>query len=299
MKFEIPAFDEVVVALSGGADSVALLHYLVKNSNIKIHAVHINHNIQEHSCSWVSFCKNMCISLGVEFTAINLHLDKKTENEARNKRYEALKSFGLPIFTGHHADDQTETFFLKIMRGAGVSGLKCMKQIAQHNDYTIVRPMLEVHKIDIINYCYDNGLEFVKDPSNEANYYDRNYFRNEVLTKIDIRFPAFRKALSKSIKNMQDADECLRDLADLDLISVMDNESISIELIREKNMSEARIRNMLVYYMQTHNLTLNCEELVAFSKKILTISYDGRLELIGRGKTIKKLKQTGKRLFLY
>lgn len=299
MNFDIPNLEEAVVALSGGADSVSLLHYLVANSNIKIHAVHVNHNIQEVSHAWVNFCRNLCHELAVEFTAIELPAGNKTENEARVARYAALKSFGLPVLTGHHADDQAETFFLKVLRGSGISGLKGMKTVSAIGDLTIVRPMLKINKIDIVNYCYDHNLDYVTDPSNTQSVYDRNYFRNEILSRIDVRFPSFKKALSKSISNLRDADECLQDLAEMDLSAVMTDSDISIKLIRERNMSEARIRNMLIYYMQKNNLTLNCEELLAFSKKILTISYDGKLEIVGRGEKIRKLKQTGKRLILH
>lgn len=298
MNIEIPDIESAVVALSGGADSVALLHYLVKNSTIKIHAVHVNHNIQEMSAQWAEFCAQLCSNLDVTYSVVNLTLDTKTENEARVRRYEALKSFGNNIITGHHSDDQVETFFLKVLRGGGITSLGGMKFRKQHSDFAVWRPLLNVNKIDIINYCHDNNLDYVVDPSNSTNEYDRNYFRNKILNDIDSRFPQFRKALLKSMSNIRDADNCLNDLAEIDLNNVMDDGVISIELIKKHNLSESRIRNMILYYMRNNGLTINCEELVAFSRKITTISYNGKIELLGKGKEQKKLKQHGKKLIL-
>lgn len=298
MKVNVPNIDTAVVALSGGADSIALLHYLVKNSKIKIHAVHVNHNFQEFSREWASFCSTFCQSLGVEFSVVELNLDKKTENEARKHRYDVLKSFGSNIITGHHGDDQVETFFLKILRGSGISGLGGMKFKTKMQNFTIYRPLLDNNKFDIINYCHDNVLDYVSDPSNDTSDYDRNYFRNEVLNMIDTRFPNFRKALLKSMFSLHDADNCLNDLAEIDLNNTMVDNAISIELIKNSNLSESRIRNMLLYFMKKNDLTVNCGELVAFSKKITNISYNGKIELIGRGQNIRKLKQHGKKLIL-
>jgi tRNA(Ile)-lysidine synthase len=176
--------------------------------------------------------------------------------------------------------------------------MRGMKTISEMNGLTLYRPLLEMTKTDIMNYCLDHDIPFVNDPSNDSNDYDRNALRNQILPFIEMRFSHFKKALLKTMGNILDADECLTDLAKMDLESVFEAESINIKKIRELGLSPARIRNMLIYFMNSKGLALNQTELVFFSEKLLTISYDGNLELVGRNGVIRKLKQRGKYLRL-
>lgn len=292
--------DEAVVAFSGGPDSVALLHYLKYNTDIAIKAIHVNHNLQTESHKWAKFCLDFCAEHNIPAHVYDVFIEGNTgiENKAREARYSALKRFGDKIITGHHGDDQIETLFLKMFRGSGIGGLKGMDPVSTNNGLTLYRPLLQSNKEEILDYCDKHGLSYIIDPSNNQSEFDRNIVRNKIIPAITEDFPSAKVAIHRSIAALSDADKCLRDLAQIDLESVSEGGKISIKLIREKNMSPERIRNMLIYFLKNNSLTTNVNHLNFFSEKILTISYDGNLELLGSGVSKRKLKQRGKYLSL-
>ena len=298
---DILNMDRAIVAFSGGPDSIALLHYLKYNTDIDIFAIHINHNLQADSIKWAKFCLDFCREHNIKCQVYDVYIEGTTgiENKAREMRYEAFGKFGIDdLITGHHGDDQIETLFLKLLRGAGISGVKAMEPISTNFGLTIHRPLLSSNKDEILEYCKNNNLDYVIDPSNNKNDYDRNIIRNKVLPILTTNFPHFKSAVTKSISAFSDADKCLEDLAIIDLQSVLECDRISIKKIRSLELPEYRIKNMLIYFMKDNNLTLNVNDLNFFAHKIKTISYDSTIELIGRGDDRKKLQQKGKYLSL-
>ena len=123
-------FTQYTVALSGGVDSVVLLH-LAKRlhdefNHIELKAVHVNHGLSDNASDWQAFCENLCQSWNIPFEAseVSLHLSPRQSLEAvaRDARYQAIKSSMLPnscLLVGQHLDDQVETFFIRLKRGAG------------------------------------------------------------------------------------------------------------------------------------------------------------------------------------
>lgn len=290
-----------VVGFSGGADSTALLHYLKYNTNIKLTAVHVNHQLQPNSIEWEMHCRDFCKEHDISSATIKVVIegDSNVEEKARNKRFEVFKSFHTTdLFLGHHADDQNETFLLKMMRGSGVRGLKCMEEVSKNNELAIHRPLLNISKSDILAYCVQHNLSFVQDSSNESLDFDRNVIRNKVFPVIQEFFPNFSKAWGKSFAALQDANECLNDLAWADYVAVLDDGRISIAKIRKLNLSPARIRNMLQNHLNSLNFSTSFQELTTFSERVLSVGYDRNLELSLKGATKGKLRQKGKILEL-
>lgn len=203
--------DTVGVALSGGEDSVCLL-YLLKElclkKNFKVVAVNVEHGIRGSSSVKDSeFCVELCKKLGVALKsysvdALKYSAENKTtvEEGARFLRYscffDAVKSgFCNKIATAHHRDDDEETILLNLFRGATVSGLKGMDEVAY--DGVIIRPMLGVKKSDINDYIEKNGIAFVSDETNSDVNYTRNYIRRKVVPAVKERFPSFGNALKR------------------------------------------------------------------------------------------------------
>lgn len=121
----------IVVALSGGIDSVVLLHYLHNNFENKIRAAHCNHHLSVHCNEWDKFCSELCKSMDIEYISIDIFLDNASNLEeiARKKRYKSLSSVlqqNEILCTAHHMDDQAETILLQLLRGSGVAGLSSM-----------------------------------------------------------------------------------------------------------------------------------------------------------------------------
>ena len=142
---------KIVVALSGGIDSVVLLHFLNKHYPGNVRAVHINHNLSKHSDEWCSFCERICNSAKIEFKYISINIQNSSniEENARKKRYLSLKSelrVGEILCTAHHQEDQAETFLLQLFRGSGVAGLASMPKIKSIGDSELYRPFLNISK---------------------------------------------------------------------------------------------------------------------------------------------------------
>ena len=163
---------KIVVALSGGVDSVVLLHFLNTNYSGSVRAVHINHNLSEFSNDWKEFCENLCVIHNIEFKCIDLNIinSSNIEENARKCRYNSLKSditSSEILCTAHHQDDQAETLLLQLFRGSGVAGLASMPKCKKFGESFLYRPLLNVTKQQINDYASENHLEWVEDDSNK------------------------------------------------------------------------------------------------------------------------------------
>lgn len=179
-----------VVALSGGPDSVALLHYVRKRfKNVNVIAAHLDHEWRNDSGRDVEFCKQLCEKLGVTFKSqkastlkFKLKEDGSKESGARQQRRFFLEKladqFNVDgILLGHHQQDQLETFFIRLIRGTTTAGLCCMNE--QTGNY--IRPLLNTDKTEILDYLDQHLLSYVKDPTNDSDAFLRNRIRKEVL----------------------------------------------------------------------------------------------------------------------
>jgi tRNA(Ile)-lysidine synthase len=194
------------VALSGGVDSVALLHFLryTLQSSVPIIAIHVNHHLQAEANDWQDFCAHLCrrwdISLHV--ADIQMPAGGSVEANARRLRYEAIFSHLTTndvLLTAHHEDDQAETVLLQLLRGAGPKGLAAMpQQIENKAGVTHYRPFLTLTRSNIEDYAQCNQLEHIEDLSNDDITYDRNYLRQLVIPVLRQRWPSYAKTLARS-----------------------------------------------------------------------------------------------------
>jgi len=196
--------DRVLVALSGGPDSVALLHILTKirdNSDLTLYAVYINHNIRPREAQEEEqFCRDLCDGLGVDLKIIFEDIPararqagKGLEEAARDFRYATFERLTDEkkldrIALGHHLDDRVETVLFRIIRGSGLTGLKGMPITRGR----IIRPLFELTKSEIEQYLSREGLSFRVDESNRDDGFKRNFIRNQLL-------PLIRENLNESV----------------------------------------------------------------------------------------------------
>ncbi|MGI9534024.1 MAG: tRNA lysidine(34) synthetase TilS [Thermodesulfobacteriota bacterium] len=200
--------DKVIVALSGGSDSVGLLHLLIslKGLNIKLIAAHFNHKLRgDESERDVIFVKKIVKKFGVEFEygeAEAGDYDIKgvsPEDAARRLRYKFLngvlkKCKAHKIATAHTLDDQAETVIMRIIRGSGSHGLSGIPPV---NDY-IIRPIIEIQKQEIREYLKLNKISWIEDSSNSSTQYQRNKIRLELFPLLDEINPGINQVLSRS-----------------------------------------------------------------------------------------------------
>jgi len=203
-----PRFKRVLVALSGGVDSVVLLSIfqrLTKASPFEVLAVNIHHGPGELEL-WRSetqeFCKQFCQNLGIKMIPSESSIQELNSEEAlRDFRYQELRRIKEElqcdfILTAHHADDLLETRFMRIMRGTGPLGLEALSKI----DGDLWRPLLEVSKHEILQYASENQLKFVEDPSNKSIDPMRNWLRHELFPMMEVRQAGVLQNMARSFQ---------------------------------------------------------------------------------------------------
>jgi len=261
-------FENYFVAYSGGLDSTVLLHAM-HEAKLPIHAVHVNHHLQQDSDTWQQHCEDFCKSLSVPLTVQHAQLTKQPqeslEDIARVARYELLEEMlgtNSAIVTAHHQDDLAETILLQLLRGAGPAGLAAMPEFKKLSTGIHLRPLLAYSRTELQTYASSQGLRWVEDPSNELNDFDRNYVRNEIMPKLLERWPATQKTLSRSAKLQADTLKCLNDLAEIDIQASRTDQSQKLDVIPLQKLSCERLSNVLRFWIR-------CSDLRVPSKKVL------------------------------
>ncbi len=183
--------DNIVVGVSGGPDSMALLSILIdikEKYNIKIICAHINHTRRKESdqekINLEKYCKENNIIF--EYLRIEDWGDDNFHNEARMARYnffeELIEKYNAKyLMTAHHADDLMETILMRIVRGSTLKGYSGFSKIMHKNNYTIVRPLITKTKFELLKYLEENNISYAVDESNNEDHYTRNRYRHVVL----------------------------------------------------------------------------------------------------------------------
>lgn len=222
---------KIIVGVSGGADSVALLSVLNeirKNLGFNLIAVHINHNLRgDEAKRDEQFVQGLCKQLNVECITKNVDVIAFTnkhkmtvEQGARELRYlsfkEVLKERDFyTIAVAHNANDQAETVLMHLFRGAGVSGIEGMR----FKNGNIIRPLLNITKNEILKYLEDKKLDYVVDSSNLENKYTRNSIRNEIMPKIEELYPIASQNICAFAEKMSGIKEFIESKIDYGMIT--------------------------------------------------------------------------------
>ncbi len=229
-----PAGSVIGVACSGGADSMALLHFLNANReklDIEILALHIDHNTRANDLHDALFVENYCRQNRIRFHKFKVEarvLAKRKgytlEEACREARYgvfEGLKKRGIVdrIALAHHQSDQAETVLLHILRGSGLGGATGMELV---RDDFYVRPFLEVPKQEILSYVYQNEIPYVEDETNEDTSFSRNFLRHKILPELRKVWGKVDESLCSFGKICKEDDQTIRALMNFDAVQYMD-----------------------------------------------------------------------------
>jgi len=222
--------ERVLVGVSGGADSVALLaalHRLGPSLGVTLSAAHFNHGTRAaESDRDESFVRRLCEASGIALLTGSMGTEKRgaglsVEDFLRRKRYaffeSARRQAGADrIALGHHRGDQAETVLMHIIRGSGVSGLAGIPPVRDGG--RIIRPLIDCSPGEIIEYCRQEGLSFVTDSSNADERFLRNRIRRVLLPDLEKRFnPAIVDSLCRLADVVRQEDDCMREEARLAL----------------------------------------------------------------------------------
>lgn len=223
------------LALSGGCDSIALLHCVVRAHRRlqrqhphrvwpSLHAVHINHQLQSAADEFEHLCRTTCdawdVALHVECVSIDLQKGGGLESLAREARYAIFEQYlqcDDVLWMAHHANDQAETVLLRAMRGSGVAGMAGIPSQRSLGKGLLMRPLLAYTRCEIECYARCHALRWCDDPSNASRQYDRNYLRHDILPRLSDRWPQAVTALGQVATHANDAHELLNVMADRQL----------------------------------------------------------------------------------
>ena len=213
--------DKILIAFSGGPDSVFLfylLNYLKSEYNLELALMYVNHNLRSDVDNDLNFVKDFSkkndVKLYIESVDVNSRskkMKKSIELAARELRYEALekvfqKEGFTKIATGHNLDDNVETFIFRLLRGTSIRGLKGIPRVREN----IIRPILQFEKKIIVNFLEELNQKFIIDYTNNEIDYTRNFIRNEVFPKFIQINPRFKDKINNLILEINDRDENVR-----------------------------------------------------------------------------------------
>ncbi len=268
----LPADSSILIGLSGGVDSVVLLHLLHRlapNYFWQLSALHVHHGISPNADDWVTFCASLCASLNIPLHIEHVDIAPLRANgieaAARKLRHAAFAAQPADfIALAHHSDDQVETLFLQLLRGAGVRGASAMPVLSPSAEFRtdmsklpllsahvgthqVVRPLLHSTRQEILDYAAAHELQWIEDESNADDSYPRNFLRHRLLPLLDEKFPAYRETLTRSTQHFAEAGELLDDLARLDAAESISGDTLSVSLLQ--GLTLARAKNLLRYFL--------------------------------------------------
>ena len=281
------------VALSGGADSTALLVACATRWPGRVHAVHVHHGLQAAADGFETHCVALCERLQVPLVVQRVHaahaVGESPEDAARQARYRALaevlqSNWGgqiKHIALAQHADDQVETLLLALSRGAGLPGLACMPAVAERLGVTYHRPWLDVPGAVLREALQAAGEAWVEDPTNTNTRYTRNRIRAELLPVIEQAFPSFRQTFARSAAHAAQAQHLLQEMAAQDLQQLGNPPAIKAL----QALSEARQSNVLRHWLALEHSQASAAQLQALLVQVKACTTRGHhIDIkVGRG----------------
>ena len=277
------------VALSGGADSSALLAGCAQRWPGQVIALHVNHGLQAAAPQFEAACQNLCRSLNVPLRVARVHAGhapgQSPEDAARIARYTALASLAGDVTSaGHiphialaqHADDQVETLLLALSRGAGPAGLAAMPDHWERMDLHWHRPLLTVAAADIRDWLRERSISWVEDPTNADPSFTRNRIRAELLPPLEACFPHFRETFARAAQHSAAASALLDELAEIDVLLVLDPATDTPQINALQALRPPRQANALRYWLKTRFATTpNTAQLQALLNQIAACTTRG------------------------
>jgi tRNA(Ile)-lysidine synthase len=282
--------EKLLIAVSGGPDSLALLHGLWRLAGRygwQLYVVHVNHQLRgQESEEDAAFVAQCCEKWQIPYEVEAIDLAKRREEEggnlqalARKMRYQVLADKARKwqikkIVLGHHADDQVETILMRLLRGTGISGLKGMEQVTPWRDFLLVRPMLTIPRNEIEQYCEAEHLHPRMDSSNFSTKYTRNRIRRHLLPILETYNPRVKEALLHLSEIVREEEKVW--------------EQMTIEAYQRIKMEEDE-RGIFVDHQQLQTLPVALQRRVV--KLILSClsrqeSYDISLEAVERVRSL-------------
>ena len=267
------------LAFSGGLDSQVLLHLVWRlreqahssdTSFPEIRSIHVDHQLQAASTAWADQCEQQCVAYNIPFTLKVVNVEGRrrgVEDLARVARYQAFEATlggGDLLLLAHHLDDQAETLLLRLLRGAGVTGLAAMPVRRALGAGELYRPLLSTSRAELEAYAVAQDLSWVDDPSNLDTHYRRNFLRQQVLPQLTRHWPDYRQSFGRAAALQAETAQLLHGYISQDLASLCAEDG-SLNLHKLAALPEIRQRAILRQFI------INRSDLALSSAQLGTI----------------------------
>jgi tRNA(Ile)-lysidine synthetase, N-terminal domain/tRNA(Ile)-lysidine synthetase, C-terminal domain len=256
---DLPEVQRVVLAVSGGVDSMVLLHSAqVAQLPQPLLVLHVNHQLSPRAPQWQALVADTCARSGIECRALVVEVNvagSGLEEAARQARYQTIENQLRPgdlVLMAHHRQDQLETFFLRLARGAGVRGLAGIAPLRAWGPARLGRPFLTLDRSTIEDYARSHGLVWVDDESNASDRFDRNFLRLNVLPALQQRWPDLPAQVSQATEHLRESDDLLREFAAMDLAQCQPRDErigISLDMGPLLSWPRSRRNNLLRHWL--------------------------------------------------
>ena len=253
----------LAVALSGGADSTALLVACAEKWPGQVEAWHVNHGLQTAAVDFESHCERLCARLQVPLQVMRVDASAGTgqspEDAARQVRYKAFSAMAQAesarlaiksVAIAQHANDQVETLLLALSRGAGLAGLSAMPSEWERDGLSYFRPLLQVGGQGIRDWLQARGIDFCEDPTNGDVRYTRNRIRSVVMPALKAAFPQMLDTFARSARHAAQGQALLTELAQQGWILVMREDGQPLIKALQR-LSSARQANVLRHWLRS------------------------------------------------
>ncbi len=294
----VPPAAPILVALSGGRDSVALFDALVATAAAAGHpltAVHVHHGLSRNADAWALFCTELCAAHQVPLDVCHVDIARlpqaSLEASARGARYAALTAAATKhriayVLLAHHRDDQAETVVLQLLRGAGPRGLSAMPPVLRDaGGVTWLRPLLDVARATIDRYAEAARLRFVEDESNRVLAHRRNAVRHQVMPALAAVFPRPAQTLARAARMQADAARLADDLAAIDAGARTADGSLDRAQLAALPLHRAA--NVLRWFLRQHRLPApSSARLDAMLRQLRHARDDARIRIVHAGRAV-------------
>lgn len=252
----------LLLGLSGGIDSVVLLHCLQRIApqfGLQLAALHVHHGLSPNAGAWEAHCRELCGEWNIALTVVSVTVERGSrdglEAAARRARHAVFTQSECDwIVLAHHRDDQAETMLFNLLRGTGVRGAAAMREVQGR----LLRPLLDVGRDAIQAYARSHQLRWIEDESNADTTYSRNHLRHEVLAGLEQRFPGSGANLAAAARRFGEAQALLDDLARSDIGGEAFDFPVSVAALAA--LDEPRARNVLRFLLQQRHVGIASDE---------------------------------------
>lgn len=281
----LSAGSHIRVGLSGGLDSVVLLHVLAQlraGVPFELSAIHVHHGLSANADEWAAFCENLCGQWDVACEVVRLQLPeasgKGVERLAREGRYEAYTAVSGDILClAHHQNDCAETLLLNLFRGAGPIGLAGLPAQRMLGRKILIRPFIAMPRSDLQAWATANRLLWIEDESNADVRFRRNFIRHRVLPVIVEAYPGATEVLSRTAAHLGEQAELLDRLAELEARACRDSAGC-LSVARLQQLPEPAIRNILRHALFKAGLRIpGASRLTTLSTQLMSARADSEV----------------------